>query len=93
MLPLKCTVCNSKKSQFIKEQEASGMLSQLGIRTPLSKIILLAYICFKCIKINFRYIYKNELDKVCFQHEMACRYFKDLPRRTTSDKVLHDNAF
>ena len=33
-----------------------------------------------------KYIYKNELDKVCFQHDMAYGDFKDLARRTTSDK-------
>ena len=38
------------------------------------------------------YIYKNEIDKVCFQHDMAYRDFKDLTRRTTSDKVLRDKA-
>ena len=40
MLP-KCAICNNKKSRFIKEQEARGLLSSLGIRTPLSKIPLL----------------------------------------------------
>ena len=39
------------------------------------------------------YIYKNELDKVCFQHDIAYRDFKDLARRTASDKVLKDKAF
>ena len=39
------------------------------------------------------YIYQNELDKACFQHDMAYGDFKDLTRRTTSDKVLHDKAF
>ena len=39
------------------------------------------------------YIYKNELDKTCFQHDMAYGDFKDLARRTTSDKVLKDKAF
>ena len=38
-------------------------------------------------------IYKNELDKACFQHDMAYGYFKDLERRTASDKVLGDKAF
>ena len=37
----KCSVCNNKKSKFIKEQEARGLLNNLGIRTPLSKIPLL----------------------------------------------------
>ena len=39
------------------------------------------------------YIYKNELDKACFQHDMACGDFKDFKRRTASDKVLRDKAF
>ena len=39
------------------------------------------------------YIYKNELDKACFQHNMAYGDFKDLARRTDSDKVLRDKAF
>ena len=39
------------------------------------------------------YIYKNELDKACFQHDMAYGDFKDLKRRTFSDKVLKDKAF
>ena len=37
----KCAICNNKKSRFIKEQEARGLLNNLGIRTPLSKIPLL----------------------------------------------------
>ena len=42
---------------------------------------------------NSRYIYQNELDKVCFQNDMAYGDFKDLPRRTTFDKILRDKAF
>ena len=41
MLSSKCAVCGSKKSKFMKEQEAKGLLSNLGIKTPLSKIPLL----------------------------------------------------
>ena len=37
-------------------------------------------------------IYQNELDKACFQHDMTYGDFKDLPRRTASDKVLSDKA-
>ena len=37
----KCSVCEIKKSRFVKEQEAKGLLSNLGIKTPLSKIPLL----------------------------------------------------
>ena len=39
------------------------------------------------------YIYQNELDKACFQHDMAYGDFKDLTRRTASDKILRDKAF
>ena len=37
----KCAICGSKKSKFINKQEASGLLSKLGIKTPLSKIPIL----------------------------------------------------
>ena len=37
----KCSVCKNKKSRFVKEQDAKGLLSNLGIKTPLSKIPLL----------------------------------------------------
>ena len=40
-----------------------------------------------------RYIYQNEPDKACFKHDMAYENFKDLLRRTASDKVLRDKAF
>ena len=46
MLFAKCTMCDNKKSKFIKEQEANGLLSNLGIKTPLSKIPLLGHIFF-----------------------------------------------
>ena len=39
------------------------------------------------------YIYKNKLDKACFQHDMAYGDFKDLKRRTASDKILRDKTF
>ena len=39
------------------------------------------------------YIYKNELDKACFQHDMTYGDFKDLAKRTIADKVLRDKAF
>ena len=46
MLLSKCTVCDSKKSKFIKEQEDSGLLSSLGIKTPLSKVLLVGLLLF-----------------------------------------------
>ena len=39
------------------------------------------------------YIYKNELDKACFQHDMAYGDFKYLARKRASDKFLRDKAF
>ena len=47
MLLSKCAVSDSKKSKFIKEQEASGLLSSLGLKTPFNKI---PFFCFKGIK-------------------------------------------
>ena len=38
MILSKCVICGSKKSRFIKNQEAKGLLSKLGIKTPLSNI-------------------------------------------------------
>ena len=46
MILSKCAICGSKKSRFIKNQEAKGLLSNLGIRTPLSKVSLLGDILF-----------------------------------------------
>ena len=42
----KCIVCNSKKTKCIKEREASGLLSSLGIKAPLNKIPLLGPLLF-----------------------------------------------
>ena len=128
MILSKCTICGSKKSRFIKNQEAKGLLSNLGLRTPLSKILILGDILFWKHKMNeivnnfllagdtflpemhlrqpgftynaygsfiknkkriqkfketddTNYIYKNKLDKACFQHDMAYGDFKDLAFR------------
>ena len=40
-----------------------------------------------------QYIYQNELDKACFQNDMACEDFKEYIRRTASGKIFHDKAF
>ena len=42
---------------------------------------------------NTNFIFRNELDKACFQHDTACDKSKDLAIRTQSDKVLRDKAF
>ena len=46
MILSKCAICGSKNSKFIKKQEASGLLSKLGIKTPLSKIPVLGDVLF-----------------------------------------------
>ena len=46
MLLSKCVVCVSKKSKFIEEEEASGLLSNLGTKTPLNKTPLLGPLLF-----------------------------------------------
>ena len=131
------------KSKFVKEQEAKGLLSNLGIKTPLNAIPLSTCLkdtsCKQWIKMNeientfllkgdkfmpdmplkqpgFTYstcgpftknkqriekfmqtgttdfICRNELDKACFQQNMAYAKSKDLVKRIQSDKVLKDNA-
>ena len=114
MLLSKCAVCDSKKSKFLKEQEAKGLLGNLlGTKIPILGDIPLRHLRQlgftysasrlstknkERIKIfsktrDSRYIYQNELDKVCFQHDMAYGGFEDLNRRTTADKVVRDKAF
>ena len=46
MILSKCAICNSKKSKFINQQEAKGLLRKLGIKTPLSKVPILGDILF-----------------------------------------------
>ena len=54
MILPKYTICGNKKSYFFKNQEAKGLLSNLGLRTPLSKVPLLGdilfYFCKKLMK-------------------------------------------
>ena len=46
MILSRCAICNSKKSKFIKKQEAKGLLSKLGIKTPLNETPVLGDILF-----------------------------------------------
>ena len=46
MILSKCAISSSKKSRFIRNQEAKGLLSNLGIRTPLNKVPILGKILF-----------------------------------------------
>ena len=43
MIQSNCTICGSKKSRFIQEHQAMGLLSNLGIKTPLNKVPLLIF--------------------------------------------------
>ena len=52
MILSKCTICGSKKSRFIKNQKAKGLLSKLGIKTPLSKVPILGDIFFLMCMLN-----------------------------------------
>ena len=51
MVLSKCAISGSKKSRFIKKQEAKGLLSNLSIKTPLSKVTILGDILF-CAQIH-----------------------------------------
>ena len=46
MILSKCAICGSKKSRFIKNEEVKGLLSNVGIRTPLNKVPILGDILF-----------------------------------------------
>ena len=59
----KCEVGDSKKSNFIKEQEASGLLSSLGIKTTLSKTPLVVNLFKSTKQVNTRYKMNETADK------------------------------
>ena len=61
MISSKCAICDGKKSKFIKEQQAKGLLSNLGIRTPLSKIPLLGNILFQLSTSSLSAIFLNAI--------------------------------
>ena len=46
MILSKCAICGSRKSKFVNKQEAKGLLSNSGIKTPLSKISVLGDVLF-----------------------------------------------
>ena len=57
MIQSNCAICGSKKSRFIKEHQAMGLLSNLGIKTPLNKVPLLNILFYftELINKNARY--------------------------------------
>ena len=48
LLLSKCAICVSKKPRFIKKQETSGILSSLGLKTPISRFYYLMVLCLEC---------------------------------------------
>ena len=56
----KCAICGSKKLRFIKDQEANGLLNNLGIKTPFSKVPLLGDILF-WVQLLYRYKKMNKI--------------------------------
>ena len=52
MVLSKCAICGSTKSRIIKNQEAKGLLSNLGVRTPLSKVPIVGDILFSMCMLN-----------------------------------------
>ena len=102
MLLLNCAVCDSEKSKFIKQQEASWLLSNLGIKTSLSKIPLVGPPLFICIKkVNTMHKMNQVVNKILLaddkfmpdQNDLTYGDSKDLGRRTASDRILRDKAF
>ena len=65
---LKCAICRSKKSRFIENQEAKGLLSNLGLRRPLSKVPILGDILFDIL---FECVYKNEQNNLATKVELT----------------------
>ena len=61
MVLSKCAICNSKKSRLIKNQEAKGLLSNLGIKTPLSRVPIFGDVLFWCVSIKMNEIVNNFL--------------------------------
>ena len=94
-----CSKCNSIEDYKINELDNKSLLAGDEMYLKQSGLSYSAFGSFikskeRIQKIgHINYIYKNELDKVCFQHDMVCGDFKDLGRRKGSDKVLRDKAF
>ena len=73
MILSKCAICCSKRSIFITKQEASGLLSKLGIKTPLTKVPVLGDILFKLSIITNKIVNKFLLVGNKFMPEMHLR--------------------
>ena len=123
MLLSKCSVCNSKKSKFLKFLcQVLFCFKKYKLDRIINKFLSAGDLYQKFIQeIHFRqpgftqsacgpftnnkvrikkiketgdsrYIYQNELDKACLEHDMAYEDSKDLNGRKAADKILHDKA-
>ena len=90
MILSKCVICGSKKSIFIKNQEAKGLLSNLGIRTPLIKVLLLGDTLF-WNKQEIQTIFTN-MNLITLVFNMIW-LIKMLAKRKAFDKDLRDKTF
>ena len=75
--------------EFMPKTDLRQSTFTYSARGPKNKIIIQKFIETG----DSRYIYRNELDKACFLHDMAYEDFKDFPGRTVWDKVLRDKTF
>ena len=88
MLSSKCAICDSKKSRFMKEQQPRFTYYLCGPFTK-NKERIQKFMRRR----DTNYIYRNDLDKAYFQHDIAYGKDKDLERRAQSDKVLKDKPY
>ena len=54
MILTKCVTCGSKNSRFIKNEEAKGLFSNLGLKTPLSKVPILGDVLFWSASLKYK---------------------------------------
>ena len=97
MILSKCAICGSKKSRFIKNQEAKGLLNNLGVRTPLSKVPILGNILFwtqiqlKCM-LGDKYMSEMHLKQLGFTYS-ACGPFTENKKRIQKFKETSDTSY
>ena len=89
LIQSKCAEYGIKKSRFVKELEAKGLLSNLGIKTPLSKIPLLN-VFFECIKMN-EIVNKFLLAGDTFMPEMQLKQSGFTTMLLLSVSIFHNN--
>ena len=89
MVLSKGAICNSKKSRFVKEQEVSGALNKLGIKTTLSKIPLLGDILFWGNTESILVIVKIILNKTLREYRKHLNNCKDNFKQSKMSKIIN----